>query len=1472
MQMHLSSTTSLPQGRAAPASLADLRIPTATAARLTPRHRMLGGDSLHGASPSAAGHAGRRALRIFSIAFVLVAAFCALCPAKAYAAFEIHFSNGGVAYLGADGSLTGKAYVHDWDDDSGVHYPVTMPDGKTIYGWCIDDTHAAPAPGNYDFIATPAGGNSYSVVVHSNAGAASGRQPGPIDWYALPPQRIGQMSWSPELQGRLSITKRSSISNITDQNACYSLAGARYGVWKDAACTQGTGAQYDLTTNEQGISNVVTLPPGVYWLKEADAPRGYALDPSAHRVEVSGGQTTTVTLDETPIYESPDVWATKRDIEYSAAQGSATFEGAEFTVRYYDTQDQANLPNSPTRTWILTCDANGELVPSNKSMVRGGEFYRNADGKIVLPLGTVTVQETKAPKGYWLEGQGPESPADYKAPVHVARVNGSGSFGSIVAEEQVKRAGISLQKVDSQTGKTPQGDASLEGIQFEIVNANSQAVVVDGVSYGPGKTVGAPLSTNAQGAASTPADYLPLGTYEVRECDTNSSMLITANPQTVTLEQNRMYTVVPLAAPMSNEVVRGGIRVGKISRELNDHLTQGEATLEGAIFSITLKSGNPVVVRGKTIGQGEEVLTISTNEDGIAQTENRDLPYGTYEIREQTPPKGFLLNEEWSKEVSIREDDAMVDVSSTSDSVDDQVIRGGFMFNKVDGKTMERMRNVAWLVTSNTTGEAHVMVSDENGVVDTEAAPHDRNTNKNDQAFSNNVVDPKKLDPEAGVWFSGRNDRNTQPNNDLKALPYDVYTVRELSSEANKDHDLVSFTVGIHQHNKVVDVGTVDNTPTRKINPKIGTTLTYDGTLHVAPAGEVSLMDTIAYEDLTPGTEYVVKGELHEVGESEGSDPLAVAEGSFTADASNGTTTVVFNLDASNLVGKSVVAYEYVYVSGQDTPVAYHRETNDANQTVCFPSLGTSLTNSDGSKEIAFAERVKLVDTVAYKNLEPNRRYVVTGTLMDKQTEEPLQDESGANVCGRTSFIASEPTGSVQVTFEFAGNLAQGRTLVAFETLSCNGCDLVSHADLQDEGQTVRMPGLRTELADADGNHVVYATEKIELKDTVAYSGLQPGATYVVQGTLMDKATQKPLTSKDGNEIQASSTFVAQESEGTAVVTFSFDASIALGKELVAFEKLYRDGVELAVHANLDDEAQTVRVPHIHTTLSNKTGTHEAAGAKAKIIDAVEYKGLIPGQTYTLIGTLMDSETGKGVIANDAPLSSSTTFVPHSSEGVQNVEFEADLSAYAGKRLVAFENLLEGEGEDGRKIASHEDLNSEEQSVTVPTLRTTATNANTSGKSIPATGKVRIVDEVQYKGLTPSKTYVITGQLYDKDSGRPITTRDGSTVTSSTTIKPESPDGKAQVEFEFDALLAKGGGVVVFETCLHEGHMIAEHANINDEAQTVTVDRQATEEPENKTERNATRTPGTGDNGSMALLAAGLAVLGGSLLIARRLL
>ena len=1439
---------------------------------MVPRHRMTGGDTTHGAKPGAVGHAGRRVLGIFSIAFALVATFCALCPAKAFAAFEIHFSNGGVAYLGADGSLTGKAFVGDWDDDSGVHYPVTMPDGKTIYGWCIDEGNAAPAPGNYDFIASPAGGNSYSVLVYSNAGAASSRQPGPMDWYALPPQRIGQMSWSPELQGRLSITKRSSLPNVTNQNACYSLAGARYGVWKDAACTQGTGAQYDLITNEQGSSNVVTLAPGVYWLKEADAPRGYSLDPSVHRVEVSGGQTTTVTLDETPLFESPEVWATKRDVEYSAAQGSATFEGAQFTVCYYDTQDQANLPDSPTRTWILTCDANGELVPSDEHLVRGGEFYRNANGDIVLPLGTVTVQETKAPRGYWLEGQGPQSPKDYKAPVHVAQVNGSGSFGNIVAEEQVMRAGLSLQKVDSQTGKTPQGDASLEGIKFQIVNANSQAVVVDGVAYGPGKTVGAPLSTNAQGIASTPADYLPLGTYEVRESDTNTSMLITADSQTITLEQNRMYTVVPLVSPMSNEVVRGGIRMGKISRETNEHLTQGEATLEGAVFSITLKAGNPVVVRGSTFGVGEEVLTVTTNEDGIAQTEVRDLPYGTYEIREQTPPKGFLLNEEWSKEISIREDGAVVDISNTNDSVDDQVIRGGFVFNKVDAKTMERMRDVAWLITSNATGEAHVMVSDENGVVDTEAAPHDRNTNKNDQALTNDIVDPRKLDPAAGVWFSGRTDRTTQPNNDLQALPYDVYTVRELPTEANKDHDLVSFTVAIHQHNKVVDMGTVDNTPTRKIEPRIGTTLTYDGILHVAPVGEVSLMDTIEYKDLTPGTEYVVRGELHEVGEDEGAAPLAVAEGSFKAEAPNGTTTVVFNLDASYLAGKSVVAYEYVYLSDGNEAVASHHDSDDTKQTVCFPSLGTSLTNSEGSREIACAEHVTLVDTVEYKNLEPNRRYVVSGVLMDKQTEEPLQDASGANVCGRASFIATEPNGTVQVTFEFAGNTARGRTLVAFETLSSGGTDLVTHADLQDEGQTVRMPAIHTELSDEDGNHVVNATDKIELTDTIAYSGLQPGETYVVQGMLMDKATQKPLADKDGNQIKASSSFVAQESDGTTTVTFAFDAQIALGSELVAFETLYRNDVELATHADIDDEAQTVRVPSLHTTLSNRTGTHEAAGGNTQIVDAVEYKGLEPGKSYTLVGTLMDPQTEKQVVVDDAPLSSSVTFVPNRADGTQDVTFEANLSAYAGKRLVAFETLVEGEDANGRMVASHEDLNSEEQSVTVPTLRTTATNADTHGKSIPATGKVRIVDEVQYQGLTPGKTYVITGQLYDKDSGRAINTREGQTLTSSTTIKPESPDGKTQVEFVFDALLAKGSGVVVFETCLHEGHVIALHANINDEAQTVTVDRQQSKEPEERAARNAARTPGTGDYGNMAMLAAGLAVLGGSILIARRML
>lgn len=201
-------------------------------------------------------------------------------------------------------------------------------------------------------------------------------------------------------KGKLKLKKASSNPGISDNNPCYSLEGATYGVYSDSGCTQQVGT---LTCNASGDSNVIDIAPGAYYVKETKAGKSYALDEGVHKVNVSGGQTATVNVTDAPQNDPADMLVAKVDSETGKASplGAGTLSGAEFTVKYYDgfyTQD--NLPENATRTWILKTDAKGRtsLLGAQKKpdtyFVSGDSLYLSTDGYATLPIGTISVQET----------------------------------------------------------------------------------------------------------------------------------------------------------------------------------------------------------------------------------------------------------------------------------------------------------------------------------------------------------------------------------------------------------------------------------------------------------------------------------------------------------------------------------------------------------------------------------------------------------------------------------------------------------------------------------------------------------------------------------------------------------------------------------------------------------------------------------------------------------------------------------------------------------------------------------------------------------------------------------------------------------------------------------------------------------------------------------------------------------------------
>lgn len=294
--------------------------------------------------------------------------------------------------------------------------------------------------------------------------------------------------------------------------------------------------------------------------------------------------------------------------------------------------------------------------------------------------------------------------------------------------------------------------------------------------------------------------------------------------------------------------------------------------------------------------------------------------------------------------------------------------------------------------------------------------------------------------------------------------------------------------------------------------------------------------------------------------------------------------------------------------------------------------IGTKAT-VEGEKEIDPLDKVTLTDTVSYIGLVPGKEYKVVGVLMDKLIGEKLL-VNGQEIIAETTFIADAKNGSVDVTFVFDATGLHGKEIVVFEDLYRENVLLATHADINDEGQTVKIknPEIGTK-ATADGKKEITA-DKITITDVVSYTDLTPGKEYKLTGVLMNKATNDKLLI-DGKEITAEATFTPKATTGEVEMTFTFDArDLVIETDTVVFETLYRDGLVFAVHADINDESQTVKVNPLHgsvslTKSSTMDDTKRLTGAEFTVYSDANGNGIYEADTDVKVDTLTDLGNGE---------------------------------------------------------------------------------------------------------------------------------------------------------------------------------------------------------------------------------------------------
>ena len=1205
--------------------------------------------------------------------------------------------------------------------------------------------------------------------------------------------------------GWVEINKSSANTDITDANGCYSLEGAEYAVYNS-----DNQAVDKLTTDANGYAKSKLLPSGTYTVKELKAPNGYALDEDSHGIEIKSGQTTTANLKDQPQNDPAAMLLGKYDGEktYNGEKnlplGSASLYGAQYSIEYYDglydTAEEAEASGDPSRKWVMQTDEDG--------------YVNLADGD---------------------------------------------------------------------------------------------------------------------------------DTFDVHDADGNVT-----------------------------------------------------ATL-------------PYKVSGDDFYRSS---------DGIIT-----LPLGTIVIKEIKAPKGYNLPQPFGMDQTyvrkITSDTSITEAVKSYNAPEqaEPVFRSDLEFTKAASDDAHSLANVPFKITSKTTGESHVIVTDENGKASTKASwnKHTENTNGNDwvmtentdgvQGFIAKLLDTgKALDSTSGVWFGqyqdGDETKITDPDDERGALPYDSYTLEELPCAANDGYQLIKKDFTVSRDNtfnadNTVNLGTLTD---QDISISTQASDKADGDQEVVAEPDVTIVDKVSCDNLSKGTEYIINGTLIDktTGKAyvDASGNEIHGSTTFTAKSQEQDVFVEFNFDGSNLTDSTdLVVFETIAATeAPDRILDTHENLDDRGQTITVkpPAIGTIATDGvDNDKDVVKDTQVTVKDTVAYVGLTVGKEYTLKGELMDKATGTVLTDADGNPVTAETKFTPKTTAGTVDIEFNFDGsNLKDGDTLVAFEHVVFKDKEIASHTEIGDIAQsvTVSEPKLGTTAVDAvDEDKNIVKDPEASVVDTVEYSGLGPGREYTVSGTLMVKETGKALLDADGNPITGSTTFTPEKSEGSVDVVFEFDADLLAGKKLVAFEKLLRNDIEITFHEDIDDEDQTVEVvpPKVGTTATDTADgdKHMSADPESSITDEIAYKNLIPGDEYQVAGILMDKSTGLPLLSGEGASAISTedlqkfaddlkaacglgsgdvsaieidgkafgegfevtasngsysytdadgvqhvlaksddgwklsevkdssttevatytddqvkltkdapalplspdyeaiakvmqenpdivsclsiekkTFTPEEQSGTVSMDFLINSIYNEDTDTVVFEFLFKG----SELIANESDLGNEGQTVSIvtPKLSTTATDKTDGDHTLLPSREATVVDHVEYTDLIPGKEYTVSGTLMDKSTGEPLVVGDGN-VTAETTFVPNKADGTVDLEFTFDASELGGKNLVAFEIAYKDGIQIADHQDIDDEAQTVTVS-----EPDD----NTFDTPG-GDGYSKtgvdmtliyALIAALVALAGGA--------
>ena len=1174
-----------------------------------------------------------------------------------------------------------------------------------------------------------------------------------------------------EQNGSAQVKKVSANPAISDGNSCYSLAGASYHAYTSKKAAEAGGSAglvkgAEFITDAKGVSNIVEMKPGTYYMVEVKAPKGYIHSDEVYEFTVKENKTTTVRVTEEP-GNDPIVISIEKKSADKEAKNINSLKGTQFTVKYYDGYYKAdNIPSKATRTWVIQAlETNGRFVSglSETYKVSGDDFYKTGKNT-VLPLGTITIQETKAAKGYINDGKF----GGAEVYIGQVRLNSAATDTELVDIQGKRSTSNSFELTDTPENPEIKTTATDLASGTHTVFAGGEVTVVDTVFYknlivGNEYTLKGRLMDKKTGESvkDTEGREVTAETkFTAKTIDGSVNISFTFNAdssfagksivafESVKYEDNE----IAVHADINDEdqtIHFPKIGTTAVNPDTNDHILKaGEnAVVKDTVYYENLVPGNEYTVKGilmlkpdnkPLLIDGKEVAVekVFTAESGGGQAslvftfdatglDNKDLV-----VFEEVYAGNSLIGEHKDlndKEQTVHfpgvETDAYDKDTEKKNTLaaEDRVIVDRISYkNLLPGKTYE------------ISGEVKIKAADAVDFDGAETVPSQIVGVKGEGELS--------FDAEKVTFKPAGNDGEPVSGELLVSFKIDATDLAGEEIVVGETVRYRGFEIAVHRD--------IEDERQNDFIPK-GKTVSVDaetGIKNTLAAENRIFKDTFSYEKLIPGETYRFTGkvmaangtdeegktvleEIPSVMTDEKGVPVENGCIEFVPEKQDGELDLYFSIDATTLENRDVTVFEKVTLDGE--PVIIH-EVLDGTQTVYVPEGRTQVIDSETKDQITMPdEEVSVIDTLVYKNLIPGTTYTVKGRVMRKNdaSEVPSvlteasfkaapEGEGQEGATGTISvadsvvtFTPDQKDGALELTFVFDGSELKGEDTVIFERVYHNNAEVIVHENIDDEHQTVHLPDGHTEAADPDTNdRTMKAGGDVTIRDRFYYENLIPGDEYVIHGKVM-------LKPEDGGE--------AQELE-------------------------------------------------------------------ARMVDA------------------------------DGNEAEEWVFTPVEKNGSEDIFFVINSDDLAGKSVVMFETLefINPDLKTRTVIVVHEDIDDEEQTVHFPDGRTIALDSETRSHTANADEEVTIIDEVKYINLIPGKMYTVTGTLMDKETGREMIA-DGRILTSTKEFVPDTKNGSVLVEFTFNGADLAGRSVVAFEKVLSNGKEVFVHADLEDEDQKV---------------------------------------------------